>query len=165
MTNVPLTYFVFLLLFLSCSFTNVLKGGRAYAPWGIWSSKCLWRTDWTSTQYPKVLDLPEVVFLQGLPTASRADDSICRAVVLLCDRAHGVSLSRLAKDMADPQCDSVPLLKLLFHQWKTHIWPQSFPEMGTEHKVNSCSFCLLCLKETVFPQYRKMLDHTLLSHC
>lgn len=41
-----------------------------------------------------------------------------------------------------------------------------FPKMGMEHKVNSCSFCLLCFKETVcFPQCRKMQDHTLLSHC
>lgn len=162
MTNAPLTYFVSLLLFLFCSFTKFLKEGRVCVPWDILSSKYLWRTDWGSTQYPKVLDVPKVVFPHSLLIRSLGQQSrrfylqSCGAAVW--QSSQEVTLSKLTEDIAAySQCDSVSFLKLHFHQWESHnIRPQFFPKMSMDHKVNCCTFCLLCLKETVhFPSIGK----------
>lgn len=151
MINVPLTYFVSLLLLLFCSFTKFWKEEGSVFPEAFDPANVCEEQTGLAHIIQKSLTFLRQFFYTVSSSgalASRADYSVCRAVVLLCDRAQGVNLSRFAKDIAAHlQCDSVTLLKLHFHQWETHIWPQSFPKMSMEHKVNSWSFCLLCLEE------------------
>lgn len=166
-TMINMIFFVSLMPFLLSSSTQVLKGGRFYVPQGISSSKCLWRSDWTTARYPKVLDLPRAL-LCGYLFRSCCWISRWSHLQSRGDAHRWTISARFLRNFTVYfQCVTLPFLQLQFHWWENQNFrPQSFPQMDVKHKVNGCTFCLLGLKYTVwFPRYRQIQDHTPLWHC